>query len=50
MARLTTNKGHADLTARGDRTLSVFLAKGTYYFATYNGDTPTISKEVEYGE
>jgi len=50
VARLTTNKEHTDLTQRGDRTLMTFIGRGTYVFATYNGDTVSTSKEIEYGE
>jgi hypothetical protein len=50
MARLTTNKDHEDLAKRGDRTLSTFISKGSYYFATYSGVNPNTYKEIEYGE
>jgi hypothetical protein len=27
-----------------------FIGRGAYVFATYNGDTVSTSKEIEYGE
>ncbi|CAD8183743.1 unnamed protein product [Paramecium pentaurelia] len=45
LSRLTTNKEHGDLTYYGDRTLSVFLYKNVFVFATYDLDENLKSKE-----
>lgn len=45
LSRLTTNKDFADLTFYGDRTLSVFLYKSVFVYATYDLDENLKSKE-----
>jgi hypothetical protein len=38
LSRLTTNKKHGDQTYYGDRTLSVFLYRSEFIYATYDLD------------
>lgn len=45
LSRLTTNKDYGDLTYYGDRTLSVFLYKSIFVYATYDLDENLKSKE-----
>jgi hypothetical protein len=48
--RLANNVEATDAEKPGDRTLSTFIGRGVYYFATYNWDIVNTYQTISYGD